>query len=590
MIINEQNVEQFRNYGKLMAEKWSPILEEENFEGDQYVLEQTAILLENFLTHLKENPLLIAEDEIQSGNFKGVNLALMGLIKRAIPKFIAATDLVGMQSMPTPKSPVFYMIFKKAFDQAVWDKNTYAGKNANDTPGNSFADLFERAKTDLSPKGDSFEGEELWGYPGNHINQDGEVYDIDPHFTSNYVFKKFTSSATNERFAWTPVIASTVRAVLYNDDHRIAKLTWQVGSNTVITDAVIHVDSALDSTVLPGPYTFVVPTGATNLIAIDGATITPIPVANVNTLLSLTNLDENEFSIVFNSSINATVGSETRTLLNWGYISRVEWSYFAESNSKMPELTTVIEEESVELIKRNLRGKYTFDALTDSKVLHGINLESELMDMMRIELINEMSREILRDLMQLAKIRKTVDYNNLQFANSANPVNYQDAHMFLLDIIAGVTSEIWVQGRLGRGNWVVANPTTLTFLERVSGFRESGVDYGPSSLTFKGRLGKINFYEDPTFPKNKLLIGYKGTSALETGYIFAPYQPIVAMPTLMDPMTGDYRKIFQTRYGKTFQFKSEGPHKGKFRNAIYRGGYQYAVVTLKNFPTINNFL
>lgn len=580
MIINENNVEEFTNYGKAMADKWAPILEQDGeFEGNQYVLEQTAILLENFLGHLTENPMLIAEDEIQSGNFKGVNLALMGLLKRAIPKFVAGTDLVGMQSMPTPKSPIFYMYFKKAFDQAVWDKNTYAGGNASGT-GADFKAKFAEAKSALSPKGDSFEGEELWGYPGSG---EGEVYDIDPYFTSNFVFKKLdvkSAVAQPIKYGWTPLIASTLRLVAYNTDGKVAKLKW---NNDAITDFIVHVDASLTDTPV-GVTALAVPAGAVSVVAIDGVTLTaPIVVAN---LPEVTSADATEATVTLKNLASDVLFTADE------YIIRLEWSYLAESNSKMPEMTSVIQEESVELIKRNLRGKYTFDAMTDSKVLHGINLESEIMDTMRLELTNEMSREIIKDLLQLAAIRKTVDYTAIDFGAGVgvSPGNYQDVHMYLLDIIAGMCSEIWVQGRMGRGNFVVGNPTTLTFLERVAGFRESGVDYGAAALTFKGRLGKINFYEDPLFPKNKLLMGYKGSSSLETGYIFAPYQPIIAMPTLMDPMTGDYRKIFQTRYGKSFQFKSEGPNKGKFVNAIYRGGYQYAVLTLKNFPTINNFL
>ena len=42
-----------------------------------------------------------------------------------------------------------------------------------------------------------------------------------------------------------------------------------------------------------------------------------------------------------------------------------------------------------------------------------------------------------------------------------------------------------------------------------------------------GKLsGKYKVYIDPYLPKEILLMGYKGQSDYEAGYIFAPYQPL----------------------------------------------------------------
>ena len=80
-----------------------------------------------------------------------------------------------------------------------------------------------------------------------------------------------------------------------------------------------------------------------------------------------------------------------------------------------------------------------------------------------------------------------------------------------------------------------------------------------------------------------MLIGYKGSSALDCGYIHAPYLPITATPTLYNQETGDPSKIFYTRYGKTFKDIGED---GKQFNAIYRGEYFYAKLFLDSFPQL----
>lgn len=513
-MINEEQNAQLSSYGREKLAKWSKIIEADGGIASQYVAEQTAILLENYLSHLQENPTLIAEDEIQTGNFKGVNLALLGLIRRTIPTLVAA-DMVGMQAMPTPQSPIFYLVFKKAFDSAA-------------------------GSAGLSPKGSSFAGQELFGYP---TGGNGNLEAIDPYFTSNQVEKVIDTLGTAISFGWTPLLASTVRLSVYKDGAVVA---------------VSHASGDYSAQRVGAPVT------------VEGKTI-GVTVNVGGTTFDITgNMTEVE--------LDANRAA--------GYTFKVEWEYFMESNSKMPELTLSIESESVKLIKRNLRGKYTFDAMQDAKVLHGISLDTELMEMMRLELNNEINREIIKDLRTLAAIRKEVTYGTGTFGGYNVTGNYEDIHRFLLDNIAAVASEIYTQGRLGKGNFVVGNPSTLAFLERINGFLGSGVDYDGNTLTYKGRLGKLKFYEDPQYPKNEFLIGYKGTSALDTGYIFAPYQPIVAMPTLYDPLTSDMRKIFQTRYGKSFQFVSEGQYAGTFRNAIYRGGYQYAILKMNNFPQI----
>jgi len=223
------------------------------------------------------------------------------------------------------------------------------------------------------------------------------------------------------------------------------------------------------------------------------------------------------------------------------------------------------------------------DAAFDLKKLHGINLDSELANMMKVELQAEINREIVGDLRMLAAISEDLDYAD--FIGSSTGVaitgNYQDAHLVLLDAIDKIAAEIWVQGRLGRGNWVVGNPTTLAFLDRVPGFVGSGVSYNGKELAFLGSMGgKMKFYADPLYPKNELLIGYKGPGALDAGYIHAPYLPITATPTLLNPETGDPSKIFYTRYGKTFRMNGSTAE-----NLILNGQYQYARLSVTNLPS-----
>jgi len=61
---------------------------------------------------------------------------------------------------------------------------------------------------------------------------------------------------------------------------------------------------------------------------------------------------------------------------------------------------------------------------------------------------------------------------------------------------------------------------------------------------------RFTVYKDPYFVRNKILIGYKGGSYLETGYVYAPYVPLIVTPTIFAPEDFTPRKGVMTRYGK----------------------------------------
>ena len=143
-----------------LKNKWAKALNANGGIENEHLARSTAILCENYLSELKNDPRLIAEDRVQSGAFRGVNLALLGLITRVIPNLVGA-ELVGVQAMPTPKSPIFTM---------TWHRSTTKGLTTGNTNAGKFPGL---------PDGD-----ELWVTP---ISDNVEFGGVDPYYTSNQV-------------------------------------------------------------------------------------------------------------------------------------------------------------------------------------------------------------------------------------------------------------------------------------------------------------------------------------------------------------------------------------------------------------------
>lgn len=524
-----------KNEEDALFSKWESALNMNGGIASEHVARTTAICLENYISYLHSDARLVAEDQIQTNAFTGVNLALLGLIARVIPTLVG-TELVGIQAMPTPKSPIFTL---------RWFYN--------------------------NSKGQVTAGDELWKSP---IDWTKNSVGVDPNYSSQIIIEDTpkvgdaTYNATDQPlvFANTDDNLRSLKPFIFSGTMYIG--AYRVDDGTVVGEGYANGAYMPSGGVAPSPTDFV-----TTRVAADATSIA----ATINAI----DYEYNAGTPQLNGARPATTTIDGAAVpITW----RVKYEYKGEADPNSPEISFEITDSNVDVIRRQLRGKYTMDAAYDLQKLHGLNLDSELANMMKIELQAEINREIVADLRAMAAIVRVLDYSTMSVAAGKGITiqgNYDDAHKVLLDSINLVAAEIFNIGRLGKGNFVLGNPTTLAFLDRVPGFVGAGVDYNGKELGFHGSLGgKMKFYIDPNYPKNELLIGYKGPGALDAGYIHCPYLPITATPTMIHQETGDPSKIFYTRYAKTFNmFGQNGPE-----NKILMGEYQYARLVLSNWP------
>jgi len=106
----------------------------------------------------------------------------------------------------------------------------------------------------------------------------------------------------------------------------------------------------------------------------------------------------------------------------------------------------------------------------------------------------------------------------------------------------------------GGANFIVCSPEVSSLLEFTSGFRASvevDGDKGSWGANQVGSLSrKMDIYVDPYFMRNVILVGRKGTSFLESGYVYAPYVPLQVTPTIFGVEDFVPRKGVMTRYAK----------------------------------------
>ena len=101
---------------------------------------------------------------------------------------------------------------------------------------------------------------------------------------------------------------------------------------------------------------------------------------------------------------------------------------------------------------------------------------------------------------------------------------------------------------------VVCGPEVANILEFTAGFRANvtaDADKGEAGALKVGTLSrKFDIIVDPYFLRNVILVGRRGSSFLESGYVYAPYVPLQTTPTIFGPEDFVPRKGVMTRYGK----------------------------------------
>lgn len=221
--------------------------------------------------------------------------------------------------------------------------------------------------------------------------------------------------------------------------------------------------------------------------------------------------------------------------------------------------------QAVEAGTRKLQAGWTVEAMQDLKSQHGLDLESELTQVVSAEIVQEIDSEILSDLIALAGTIGAFDYATIGMGPNYQPAYLGDRFANLGIVINAVANEIARKTRRGPGNFIVVSPMIISVLQSAakSVFAPaiSGSFKGPNNTMLAGTLnGTIKVYSylwnqasglgSPV--SDTILIGYKGGNGeTDTGYFYCPYIPLMSSGVVINPVTFQPVVSMMTRYGKT---------------------------------------
>jgi len=239
-----------------------------------------------------------------------------------------------------------------------------------------------------------------------------------------------------------------------------------------------------------------------------------------------------------------------------------------ENVEKIPEIDIKVDSIAITAQTKKLKAKWTPELGQDLNAYHNLDAEVELTSILSEQIALEIDREILADLVNGAKAgtfywsrSPGLFVNRVTGAEigqtSAAPDftgTVSEWYETLIETMNDVSAQIHRKTLRGGANFCVVSPEVANVLEFTAGFRANvtaDADKGEIGAVKIGSLSrKFDVIVDPYFPRNVILMGRKGNSFLESGYVYAPYVPLQTTPTIFGVEDFVPRKGVMTRYAK----------------------------------------
>lgn len=234
------------------------------------------------------------------------------------------------------------------------------------------------------------------------------------------------------------------------------------------------------------------------------------------------------------------------------------YAYSMEGNTQSPRVTLDIALQTIQAKTRRLNATWSAEAADDLRALHGIEGESQLLIGLANEIGLEIDREILQDLIDGAESNDTWDRT---VPSGTHELDHIRSFLTVLTTQANV---IHSKSKRLPANWITTSPEIAALFaqfqsngdflpaaptqERPESYGVSTSDFGVFRFGTLSRRFKV--YQDPFINKSTVLMGLKGQSYLDAGYVYAPYVPLAMTPTFLDPGDNQYKKGLRTRYAK----------------------------------------
>jgi len=225
------------------------------------------------------------------------------------------------------------------------------------------------------------------------------------------------------------------------------------------------------------------------------------------------------------------------------------------------EVTFNISSTTVTAEQKKLKAIWTIESAQDLPRYHpGLSTMGELLGIVSSEIVREIDSEVILDLYTATDIDAGTTAGNVNWSATppAGDTTTADKRAWretLYDAIIDANTQIKTK-RYVSGNFIITHPTNTGRLEKLEGFalapNAERRSLSTGTRTVIGSLnGLYDVIEDPWHPyEYKMLLGHKGLSWLQTGYVFMPYIMAWLSPEVFSTTDFTYARGMMSRFGR----------------------------------------
>jgi len=535
------------NEGEALLQKWE----------QTGLLEGLGDVTRNNMARLLENQaaqLLKESSTMAAGDVEGFSAVAFPIVRRVFGNLLAQ-DLVSVQPMSLPSGLIFFLDF------TFTDNAASAGAVAGE-----------------SVYGGNVVASQLTG--GVDLGNGGSTAATAPE-KSFYALNNGYSAATGSSTSANPAVAN-------GDTIGASKTYAQVIADVAMVTRLQQDPDVMAALAAGGQVAELKMTAAnvaTELLNLNRDNVIAISFdydndANAKIVRRLTRFESNgDLSFILLDSTGAVAALTTVSDFTYnradnfaaadavgGVKGATPWAL--EADETLNEIDIKVDSVAVTAMTRKLKAKWSPELAQDLNAYHNLDAEVELTSILSEQIALEIDREILKDLVEGATAgtlywsRSPGKFINRETGAITAGTTYPDFtgtvsewYETLLETVNDVSARIHRKTLRGGANFVVTSPEVASILEFTSGFRAStAVDSDSAGSWGAQNVGSINrkmdIHVDPYFPRNLLLVGRRGGSFLESGYVYAPYVPLQVTPTIFGTEDFVPRKGVMTRYAK----------------------------------------
>jgi hypothetical protein len=508
----------------------------------------------NGMARLLENQakeLLRESSTMSGGDVEGFAAVAFPLVRRVFGSLIA-NDLVSVQPMSLPSGLIFFLDFTTS--TTIGD-----GLPADDP------------RLGYPVPSSLYGGDRIGSQITGGVDLDGQFAEEGPYALNNGY-----SSPTGSAVLHTTIVASGTigESGQFNSDGGLTD------ENLTLFDPDLPSGSIVAIATIPRAE--LGPTDQFNFedfvaVTLDGPLAAGVQVRRLTridpddasqVLLTLANTGS-ETSDDLSSSLDAAAGCTMPIVDNFidgGALGSIEGDtlWGLENQANIPEIDIRIDSVAVTAITKKLKAKWTPELGQDLNAYHNLDAEVELTQILSEQVALEIDREVLEDLVNgAAAATRFWSRNPGEFLDRETGAisgvgeftgNVSEWYETLIETINDVSANIHRKTLRGAANFCVVGPEVANILEFTAGFRANVTadsDKGDAGAVKVGSLSKkLDIIVDPYFPRNLILVGRRGSSFLESGYVYAPYVPLQTTPTIFGVEDFVPRKGVMTRYAK----------------------------------------